>query len=784
MPSAAASRSDHALKWQHDLLLVSAAFVAGVIAPHLLLDPFSQSIAPASHLAAHLTLGVFFVSPILAFLFLARRRACLAQAQHAAEHQRLATVARCTDNAVILLDAQRRVTWVNDAFTRLSGYTPADVVGRVRTDLLCSPSADPAERTALTIALQQGICYRGEVLCATQSGREYWLDLDLQPQFDPQGRLTGFLSVQRDITEQIHLRRQLEHDLEQRIAAERSLREAHSYLDVYRLIVDSHAIVAETDAQGRITAVNDAFCRISGYSRPELLGQTHRLINSGVHPKSMWSDMYRTVHQSGTWHGEVCNRAKDGSLYWVETTIAALYDDHGQIRGYFAIRADITALKAAQAQAEAASRSKSEFLANMSHEIRTPMTAILGYADLLTEDADDPARARRREYIDTIKRNGEHLLAIINDILDLSKIEAGKLSVERIPVRPDQIIHDVLSLMSVKAAAKSLPLTFLCDSSIPATILTDPVRLRQILVNLVGNAIKFTETGSVTVRVSLDAPAHLLQISIVDTGIGLDPAHQARLFGAFEQADSSTTRRFGGTGLGLRISLRLAHMLGGEITVLSTPGAGSTFVLTTDTGPLDHIPLIPADSAPAILRLPAVPSRAPADRLRGIRILLAEDGLDNQRLISFHLRKAGADVRVVNDGQELVEALTLDPSPDSPLWLPAPVDLVLTDMQMPRLDGYAATRLLRRKGSQLPIIALTAHAMAGDAERCLGAGCDAYITKPVNVPRLISACLTAVTRATGVASAAGTATYLPNPAPPTDTRAQPGFSSAPLPRAA
>ena len=391
-------------------------------------------------------------------------------------------------------------------------------------------------------------------------------------------------------------------------------------------------------------------------------------------------------------------------------------------------------LREAAELAESLSRSKSEFLANMSHEIRTPMTAILGYTELL-EEGDDSIDAAddRLETIQTIRTNGQHLLTIINDILDISKIEARKLNIERICVRPLNLLHNLELLLADRALGKGLDLKIDFDTPIPETIRTDPTRLRQILLNLVGNAIKFTEVGSVNVRCSLtDSDPQMLKFEVHDTGIGLSGPQADHIFDAFTQADTSTTRRFGGSGLGLNISTSLAEMLGGGISVQSTPGEGSVFTLTINPGPVAGIPLVGADQYTGLTAPHQSQQARPTNGLDGFRVLLVEDGPDNQRLLSHHLRKAGATVDSAENGRVGVDMVFAHDAPH--------YDLIIMDMQMPVLDGYGAATELRERGSTRPILALTAHAMSGDQKKCLDAGCSAYHTKPIIKAEFLTLC--------------------------------------------
>ncbi|GJM43827.1 MAG: hypothetical protein DHS20C21_06690 [Gemmatimonadota bacterium] len=383
-------------------------------------------------------------------------------------------------------------------------------------------------------------------------------------------------------------------------------------------------------------------------------------------------------------------------------------------------------LEIAMERVEAASQAKSAFLANVSHEIRTPLTAILGYADEILRDDLPPAE--RREAAHIIRRNGDFLLRIVNDLLDLSKIEAGGLEIERVRFSPFQLIDDVECSFRAVARERALEWSSAVVGSLPETIESDPTRVRQVLVNLVGNALKFTERGSVGVRVQLREEAGaepMLCFQVTDTGIGMTPDEIARIFQPFTQADGSTTRRFGGTGLGLTICERLVHRLGGDIHVQSRPGEGSTFTFAIPIGSQEGVPRSTAEEAQAQRR--ATPTAAPVKErtLPACHLLLADDNPVNLRLISRILERMGARVTTAATGAEAV----------SVAWQEGrngrAVDLILMDLQMPDLDGWDAVTQLRDAGWPGPIVALTGNALPEERKRCLASGFDGFMTKPI-----------------------------------------------------
>jgi signal transduction histidine kinase/CheY-like chemotaxis protein len=397
---------------------------------------------------------------------------------------------------------------------------------------------------------------------------------------------------------------------------------------------------------------------------------------------------------------------------------------------------DITARKLAEEkhenakiEAESANTAKSAFIANISHEIRTPMNAILGYADMLL-DSENSAD-QRLNCVKTIRRNGEHLLAIINDILDISKVEACRMSAEQIPCELPQLIADVVALSQPRAREKGLKFEVTFDEIIPATVQTDPVRVKQVLFNLVGNAIKFTSQGTVRLHISQEVTyfTQNLRFSVTDTGIGMTAEQVSRLFQPFSQADASTTRKFGGTGLGLTISKRLAQILGGDIEVQTQEGAGSTFKFWINAGPREGVKLL-RNLTHEQLSIPdlSTQSKGREIRLQGT-VLLVEDGEDNQHLLTAFLEHAGMKVTLAVNGEIAVR-----------FALATEFDLILMDMQMPVMDGYRATGELRKAGYTKPIVALTAHAMADDRLKCLQAGCTEYLSKPVDRQKLLMTC--------------------------------------------
>jgi len=556
----------------------------------------------------------------------------------------------------------------------------------------------------------------------------------------------AFLSSLAETTSRVIARHQAEEELRQ---ADEGARRENAKLTA--MISGMEEGVVFADSSNVIVEINEYLCRFLGKPRAEILGKRIEDLHAGKTLEGILRQIGRFRNEPGAGPFVLQRRLGDAEVI---LRMQPIYRD-ARYDGVLLNVIDVSGLVKARRRAEAATIAKSQFLANMSHEIRTPLTAVLGYADLLMDPSLSPGD--RSDYLAVVRRSGEHLLELINDILDLSKIEAGKLAIEVRRCNVVSLVADVASLMRPRAEQRGIHLAVEYPGEVPETILTDEARLRQSLVNLVGNAVKFTERGEVRVVVAFlpawreGRPA--LKIDVADTGIGIRPEVMAELFQPFTQGDATTVRKFGGTGLGLAISRHLAELLGGELTAASVAGQGSTFTLVVPTGDLRGVKML--DHPAEVLQdAPGDCWRPSSEDLRGVRVLLAEDGFDNQELIRLVLRKAGAEVEIAENGRIAVEKAEA-----------GPFDVVLMDMNMPEMDGYEATRILRDRGFPAPILALTANAMAGDRQRCLDSGCNDYVAKPIDRLRLIHA----------IAEHAGRAASDAPPTPaPTDDLPSPG----------
>jgi len=783
-------------------------------------------------------------------------------------------------DGVLTTDANYRLTYCNPAAESMLGINGQAILGQDAQTLLPAAFLDDGNPMDWKVR-------RLELL--TPGREKAILDTTLSTIYAADRAVAGHVLAFRDVTQQHALDEKLRQELQTRQRALDSLRRmlnslqdpagpgaaplpeddldaltarvvnlmnerelGRRALDNQKFALDQHAIVSITDLQGNITYANDRFCNISGYDRGSLLGANHRIVNSGCHPASLFAEMWDSITHGRVWHGEVCNRRKDGALYWVDATIVPLLGSDGLPEQYIGIRTDITTRKTFEAQlaeqlrfvevlleatptaiylkdvdgrylrfnkafeelfgirreawvgktvfdlvpgeaaqmmhakdqellqngavqtyeaafthratgqlrdglywkaaltdsegkitalvgtilditeknrfeqelrdakrtAEAANQAKSDFLANMSHEIRTPMNGVIGMTDLALGTNLDPTQ---REYLSIVRSSAQSLMVILNDILDFSKIEAGKLNIEKVEFPLRDWIGETLKTLVARADKKGLVLQSQLAANLPDRVLGDPVRIRQVLTNLVDNAIKFTGQGGVYLDVrctASDAGHSELQFSVRDTGIGIPADKQQGIFEAFTQADTSTTRQFGGTGLGLTICARLVELMGGRIWVESVAGQGSTFHFTVR---VENMGTTQAPLAAPAVETVALPGKA-------LRVLLVEDHPINQMLATTLLKKWGHTVVLAKNGQEGVDMFPAQP------W-----DIVLMDMQMPVMGGLDATRLIRASespGRRTPIVAMTANAMESDKQACMEAGMDDHLAKPFNATDL------------------------------------------------
>ncbi|MDP5239372.1 PAS domain S-box protein [Uliginosibacterium sp. 31-16] len=620
------------------------------------------------------------------------------------------------------MDADLRFSYFSDNFAAIVGVSPAGLLGKTRIDLshlvILNQSAVRAELLSRLVRREP---FRNVEYHARKSdGSLLWLSVSGLPYYAQDGTFRGYRGVGQDIT------------------ARRTAEEAARKLSL--AVEQSPNNVIITNAAAEIEYVNEAFTRITGYTPGEVRGRNPRFLQSGQTPPETYVGLWQALSRGLPWQGELINRRKDGEIYIEYGFFAPLRQPDGTITHYLAIKEDITAKKLVERElerhrdhlelmvaertaqlaeakeaAEAASRAKGSFVANMSHEIRTPLNAVLGLARMIMRENDGRKSGRTAAQI---LEAGEHLLGVINDILDFSRIEAGKLLIELRPFRLGVCVEEALKLVAERARAKGLHLFAEHGTDMPEWVEGDRLRIEQILINLLSNAVKFTEQGRIVLSLARDDERILFKVA--DSGIGMSAEQIVRLFQPFEQADASTTRRFGGSGLGLTISRNLARQMGGDITVDSAPGRGSVFVLSL---PLREV--LP-DGAAVIVPMGN-------QRLAGLRILAVEDMELNRIVLDDMLENEGATVVFAEHGQQ---ALGLLDKPDVPAF-----DVILTDIQMPVMDGYELAQQVRLRQPGLPVIGLTAHAMPEERQRCLTSGMVAHISKPIDCNILIATIL-------------------------------------------
>ncbi|MFO0231659.1 MAG: PAS domain S-box protein [Burkholderiales bacterium] len=612
---------------------------------------------------------------------------------------------------VSVTDTEGRILYANEKFCALTGYTHEELVG-THHRIVSSGVHPPEFYATLWRTIASGQVWHGEICNRSKSGALHWVDASIVPLAGADGRPERYIAIRTDITE----RKRIESTLREQVRFWNELLDAIPVAIYFK------------DAQGRFLGMNRALEWLFDIDRRSAIGRTSaQVFSDGYADEHIERDRELLARPSRQSY-EMEMPLPDGTPRTLYYSKASMTDAGGAVTGMIGVIFDTTERKVlerrledAKDAAEGANRAKSQFLANMSHEIRTPMNGIIGMTDLVL---DTRLSAVQRDYVETVRQSADALMEIINDLLDLSKIEAGRLELESIDFELRELLDHLAKPIALSAQRKGLALRLELGAALPRIARGDPVRLRQVLVNLLGNAVKFTERGAVTLAVdSRDAGPSLLgepralwlDCEVRDTGLGIPADKLDLIFDAFAQADSSTTRRFGGTGLGLAITRRIVEAMGGEIGVASMPGEGSRFRFSIRL--LEG--MAPAD-APAASTGPrhAVPARA-------LRVLLAEDNPVNQKLAQLMLQRLGHASVVAGNGEEAVALVAREP-----------VDLVLMDMQMPVVDGIEATRRIRATGATLPIVAMTANAMEADRVRCIEAGMNGFLAKPVRGPEL------------------------------------------------
>ena len=620
---------------------------------------------------------------------------------------------------LVTINSEGKITDMNQATLNITGLSRKKLTGSDFFEYFTEPQK---ARKVYQEVFSKGSVKSSLLVLRHKNGRNTEVLFNGSVYKDEQGNVLGAVVVARDVTEEKRADEQLKKTLKE--------------ISDYKYALDESSIVAITDQKGIIKYVNDNFCNISKFKREELIGKDHRIINSGYHSKEFIRNLWTTISNGKIWRGELKNLAKDGSYYWMDTTIVPFLNNQGKPYQYVAVRTDITERKKiekevleakvfaelatgiaedAKEKAEEAVKAKQQFLSNMSHEIRTPMNAIIGFTKVVLKTELTP---KQNEYLSAIKVSGDALIVLINDILDLAKVDAGKMTFEKTPFKLRSSISAMLHLFETKIHENNLLLVKEYDNKIPEVLLGDPVRLHQIIMNLVSNAIKFTTNGEITVRVLLvyeDEEQATIEFAITDTGIGILPNKIEKIFENFQQATIDTSRKYGGTGLGLAIVKQLVERQGGSIKVKSKINEGSTFSFvlsfqkTNDQVHSEHF-----HEEREVLVLDTT--------VKNIKVLVVEDIALNQLLMKTILDDFGFERDIAANGKLAIEKLQTKT-----------YDIILMDLQMPEMNGFEATEYIRNQmHSDIPIIALTADVATIDLEKCKAIGMNDYIAKPVD----------------------------------------------------
>lgn len=617
------------------------------------------------------------------------------------------TVFNNTAAAILVTDKNERLVAWNPYAETLLGMDREDLFNKPIKELY--PKSE-WQRIRTSKMDRKGIKDDIETQVYRKDGVLREINLSMTVLKDLEGKTMGAIGIMRDITQQK--------------TAERKIRESENKI---RVILDNSAAgIILTDEEDKIVSWNKFTEELFGMKKKDL----YLKHVSCLYPKEEWAKIAAIdINKTGLLHHfETKIHTRSGDMIDADLSVNVLRDPDNSVTGSVSIIQDITKQKRTQEMllqaklaAEEASSAKSLFLANMSHEVRTPINTVIGMIDLTLDGQMDE---EQKENLEVAKDASVNLLGLLNDILDLSRVEAGKINLEYIEFHLHNVAHSVVKGMSVLALKKNLDTKLVVDKEVPQLVEGDPVRLRQVLVNLMNNAIKFTHKGTITTEIkvaSQDGEDVIILFSVVDEGIGIPQAKQEKIFDIFSQADDSTTRRFGGTGLGLAISKRLTEMMGGRIWVESEEGKGSTFHFTARLKLGKHSSLASVNE----LEVEDTDAEALREKLKGLRVLLAEDNIVNQKIAVKLLEKQGWIIEAVDNGQDAVDKV-----------LHEKFDVVLMDANMPILDGLEATKLIRdnerKTGKHIPIIALTARAMQDDKTRCINAGMDGYVAKPIN----------------------------------------------------